>query len=86
MDVLDKHKEFKECYIVVDNAPIHKNADIEKEINRRGYGYVHLPPYSPKLNSIEQFWSVCKSKMKKEELLQEETLNSRIRDATTVFF
>ncbi|KAG0807782.1 hypothetical protein G6F17_010171 [Rhizopus arrhizus] len=78
MDILDKHEEFKDCYIVMDNAPIHKNADIEKEINRRGYGCVYLPPYSPELNPIEQFWSVCKSKMKREELLQEETLSSRI--------
>jgi len=81
MDILDKHEEFKDCYIVMDNAPIHKNADIEKEINRRGYGCVYLPPYSPELNPIKQFWSVCKSKMKREELLQEETLSSRIRDA-----
>ena len=31
MDVLDQHEEFKYCYIVMDNAPIHKNADIEKK-------------------------------------------------------
>ncbi|KAG1098298.1 hypothetical protein G6F40_011979 [Rhizopus arrhizus] len=78
MDVLDKHEEFKDCYIVMNNAPTHKNADIEKEINRRGYGCIYPPPYSPELNPIEQFWSVCKSKMKREELLQEETLSSRI--------
>ncbi|KAG1628546.1 hypothetical protein G6F44_011880 [Rhizopus delemar] len=58
MDVLDQHEEFKYCYIVMDNAPIHKNADIEKEINRRGHGYVYLPPYSSELIPIEQFWSV----------------------------
>jgi hypothetical protein len=81
MDVLDKHKELKDCCIVMDKAPIHKNADIEKEINRWRYGCVYLPPYYPELNPIEQFWSVCKSKMKREELLQEETLSSRIRDA-----
>ncbi|KAG1142638.1 hypothetical protein G6F38_007600 [Rhizopus arrhizus] len=78
MNVLDKHEEFKDCHIVMDNAPNHKNADIEKEINRRGYGCVYLPPYSPELNPIEQFWSVCKSRMKREELLQEEALSSRI--------
>ena len=32
MSLLDKHEEFKDCYIVMDNAPIHKNADIEKEM------------------------------------------------------
>ncbi|KAG1315702.1 hypothetical protein G6F64_000460 [Rhizopus arrhizus] len=49
-----------------------------KKRRRRGYGCVYLPPYSPELNPIEQHWSVCKSKMKREELLQEETLSSRI--------
>jgi transposase len=66
---------------VMDNAPIHKNGDIEKEINRRGYDCVYLPPYSPELKPIVQFWSVCKSRIKTEELLQEETLSSKIRDA-----
>jgi transposase len=81
MDVLDKHAQFKGHYIVMDNAPIHKNGDIEKEINRRGYGCIYLPSYFPELNPIEQCWSVCKSNIKREELLQEETLSSRIRDA-----
>lgn len=31
MDALDKHEEFKNCHIVMDNAPIHKNADIERD-------------------------------------------------------
>jgi hypothetical protein len=82
MDVLDKHEQFKGHCIVMDNAPIHKNSDIEKEINRRGYGYIHLSPYSPEFNPIEQFWSVCKSKMKREELSKEETLYSIKRDAS----
>jgi hypothetical protein len=30
MDVLDKHAQFKGHYIVIDNASIHKNGDIEK--------------------------------------------------------
>ncbi|EIE75442.1 hypothetical protein RO3G_00146 [Rhizopus delemar RA 99-880] len=58
MDILDEHEEFKVCYIVMDNVPIHKNTDTEKEINRRGYGRVYLSPHSPELNPIEQFWSV----------------------------
>lgn len=81
LDILDKHEQFKGNYIVMDNAPIHKNADIRKYIEQRGYGCVYLPAYSPELNPIEQFWSVCKSKIKREELLQEETLSSRIGDA-----
>lgn len=65
----------------MDNAPIHKIADIRKYIEQRGYSYVYLPAYSPELNPIEQFCLVCKSKFKREELLQEETLSSRIGDA-----
>ncbi|KAG2208080.1 hypothetical protein INT47_010442 [Mucor saturninus] len=44
-----------------------------KFIESRGYGCVYLPPYSPDLNPIEQFWSVVKSKLKREKLLEAET-------------
>ncbi|EIE80821.1 hypothetical protein RO3G_05526 [Rhizopus delemar RA 99-880] len=81
LDVMDRHEEFKGHYIVMDNAPIHKHRDIKLYIESRGYNCVHLPPYSPELNPIEQFWSVCKSKLKREALLQEETLTSRIKEA-----
>lgn len=81
MDVMDRHEEFKGHYFVMDNAPIHKHKDIKLYVESRGYDYVHLPPYSPELNPIEQFWSICKSKLKREALLQEETLTSRIKDA-----
>jgi transposase len=64
----------------MDNAPIHKNADIRKYNEQRGYDCVYLPVYSPELNPIEQFWSICKSKFKREGLLQEEILSSRIGD------
>ncbi|KAG0938412.1 hypothetical protein G6F57_006859 [Rhizopus arrhizus] len=76
LDVMDKHELFKGHYLVMDNAPIHKHADIRSYIESRGYGCVYLPPYSPELNPIEQFWSVCKSKLKREALLEEETLTS----------
>ncbi|KAG1474274.1 hypothetical protein G6F56_000453 [Rhizopus delemar] len=65
----------------MDNAPNHKNADIRKYIEQRGHGCIYLPAYSLELNPIEQFWSVCKSKLKREKLLQKETLSSRIGDA-----
>jgi transposase len=81
LDVMDKHELFKERYLVVDNAPIHKHTYIRSYIESRGYGCVYLSPYSPELNPIEQFWSVCKSKLKREALLEEETLTSRIKVA-----
>ena len=54
---------------------------IGKYINSRGYRYVYLPPYSPKLNPIEQFWSVVKSKVKQNKLLEKEMLMARISEA-----
>ena len=65
----------------MDNVPIHTHEDIARYIVNRGYGCVYLPPYSPELNPIEQFWSVVKSKLKREKRLQKETLTSRISDA-----
>ncbi|KAG1054711.1 hypothetical protein G6F43_003288 [Rhizopus delemar] len=81
MDVLDKHKMFKDNYIVMDNSPIHQHEDIRKHVENRGYRCIYLPPYSPELNQIEQFWSICKSKLKREQLLEEETLTARIQMA-----
>ncbi|EIE84531.1 hypothetical protein RO3G_09241 [Rhizopus delemar RA 99-880] len=81
MYVLDRHEMFEDNYIVMDNAPIHQHEDIRKYIENRGYRCVYLPPYSPELNPIEQFWSVCKGKLKKEQLLEEETLTTRIQMA-----
>lgn len=81
MDVLDRHEEFKGNYIVMDNAPIHLHDDIRKHIENRGYRCLYLPAYSPELNPIEQFWSVCKSKLKREQLLEEEILTNRIQMA-----
>ncbi|KAG1453846.1 hypothetical protein G6F56_007469 [Rhizopus delemar] len=81
LDVFDPHEQLKGCYIVMDNAPIHTYLDIQKCIDQRSYGCIYLPPYAPELNPMEQFWSVCKSKLKRERLLKEETLLSRIAEA-----
>ncbi|KAG0755377.1 hypothetical protein G6F61_010362 [Rhizopus arrhizus] len=64
-----------------DNSSIHTHEDIQKHIEIHGYGCVYLPPYSPELNSIGRFWSVCKSKLKREQPLDEETPTTRIADA-----
>jgi transposase len=42
---------------------------------------MYLPPYSPELNPIEQFWALVKGKMKRHCLMKEGTLSSRISDA-----
>jgi transposase len=64
---MGKFPEMKGHYLIMDNAPIHSSTDIGKYINSRGYRFVYLPPYSPELNPIEQFWSVVKSKVKRNK-------------------
>jgi hypothetical protein len=81
LDEMDKYPDMKGHYLVMDNAPIHSSSNIGKYINSRGYRYVYLPPYSPELNPIEQFWSVVKSKVKRNKFLEKESLMTRISEA-----
>ena len=39
-------------YLAMDNAPIHKRADIQEMIKKRGYKCMYLLPYSPELNPL----------------------------------
>jgi hypothetical protein len=80
LDILDDYEYMQSSYIIMDNAPIHKRANIQEMIANRGYKCVYLPPYSPELNPIEQFWSAVKSKLKRHQILEEETLQDRITE------
>ncbi|KAG1419106.1 hypothetical protein G6F57_023698 [Rhizopus arrhizus] len=62
MDIMDTFPEMQGFHIVMDNAPIHTPSVIDPLIEKRGYIPVYLPPYSPELNPIENFWSTVKSK------------------------
>jgi isftu1 transposase len=52
--------------IVMDNAPFHRNIKIKALIEEAGCEMLRLPPYSPDLNPIENYWHVLKTKVKKE--------------------
>jgi transposase len=68
-------------YFIMDNAPIHKQIEDMLNERNRGYKCVFLPPYSPELNPIEQFWALVKRKVRHEKLRDTETLQDRIVDA-----
>jgi hypothetical protein len=78
MDIMDAFSDMKGYHIVMDNARIHVPALIDPLIEKRGYVPVYLPPYSPELNPIEDFWAIVKSKVKRHALKETETLISRI--------
>lgn len=81
LDEMDTYPEMKGHYLVIDNAPIHSSIDIGKYVNSREYRCVYLPPYSPELNPIEQFWSVVNSKDKRNKFLEKESIMTRISEA-----
>jgi transposase len=42
--------------LVIDNAPINTPARVRDLVENTGYKCLYLPPYSPFLNLIEEFW------------------------------
>lgn len=47
--------------VLMDNASIHKGAEIEALITQAGARLIYLPPYSPDFSPIENCWSKIKS-------------------------
>ena len=50
--------------IVMDNASFHRKSTIIPLADKFGHSVIFLPPYSPNLNPIENFWAWLKTKLK----------------------
>ena len=50
--------------VVLDHASLHKSSRIKELIEEAGCDLLFLPPYSPDMNPIEQFWSELKAKIR----------------------
>jgi hypothetical protein len=77
-----KAKGFSGYYFVMDNAPIHSTQKVEEKLTKAGHHCVFLPPYSPFLNPIEEFWSKLKSTIKRDRLNEDELLSHRLKEAS----
>jgi transposase len=51
--------------VIWDNATFHKSSRLADAFESAGVTLLFLPPYSPDLNPIEQFWSVLKAKVRR---------------------
>jgi transposase len=51
--------------VIMDNVGVHKVAGVREGIEARGAIFFYLPPYSPDLNPIEQFFSKLKALRRK---------------------
>ncbi len=64
--------------VVMDNLGSHKAKIIRQLIRTVGARLVFLPPYSPDLNPIEQFFAKLKHNLRKAKERIEDALNTRI--------
>jgi Transposase and inactivated derivatives len=51
--------------VIWDNATFHKSPQIKGLIESVGCKLVFLPPYSPDLNPIEQYWAALKARIRR---------------------
>ena len=55
----------KNSVIVMDNASFHRKSKLFTLAEKSGHRLIFLPPYSPELNPIENFWSWLKRYLRK---------------------
>ena len=58
--------------VIWDNASFHKSQKLREAFKSGGIDLLFLPPYSPDLNPIEQFWATLKTRIRS---LNEPTLH-----------
>src|SRR5919112_1478422 len=51
--------------VVMDNLAVHKVAGVREAVQAVGASVLYLPPYSPDLNPIEQFFAKLKALLRK---------------------
>lgn len=51
--------------VIMDNAAFHKSTKVKEYIEKANCKLIFLPPYSPDLNLIENFWAKLKKYVRK---------------------
>ena len=54
-----------DAVLVLDNLGAHKTPEVRGLLDRSGFAYRFLPPYSPDLNPIEPAWAKVKSELRR---------------------
>jgi transposase len=69
--------------VIMDNLSSHKVAGVRQAIEATGATLLYLPPYSPDLNPIEQFFAKLKALLRKAAARTIEALHAAVADALT---
>ena len=59
--------------IVMDNCRFHHSAAVRNTIAANGNRLIYLPPYSPQLNPIEQFFACVKQRLRNKRPIPKTT-------------
>ena len=79
-----KKEKIKKPCLIMDNLKVHKNHEIMEYLKVKKTDYKFLPPYSPFLNPIENFFSKWKNYVKREESNNEEELFQNIKNIKNI--
>jgi transposase len=66
---------------VLDNLGAHKTPEVRGLLDRSGFAYRHLPPYSPDLNPIEPAWAKRKAALRRVGARSAEALHRALGPA-----
>ena len=71
-----KKKVTADMYFIYDNASVHKTDELQAMLKRQSKKFhaLPLPPYSPRLNPIENMWNALKAPVKHEDLTDGESV------------
>lgn len=75
------HKHNNKLCIIIDNARWHLTKKIFKFIEENNIKMIRLPPYSPELNPIEQYWKNIKQHLGTKPIFCKEQLIRELRNA-----
>jgi transposase len=67
--------------LIMDNLPAHKSVRITQAVENAGCTLVHLPPYSPDLNPIENMWSKVKASLRETAARTFDALIDGVKEA-----
>jgi hypothetical protein len=70
-------KEEIPLVIILDNYPVHHGITLKSACKYLNIVLIHLPPYSPKLNPIEQVWRTIKKELSSDFIVSEDFLNRK---------
>jgi transposase len=54
-----------DAVLVMDNLGAHKTPEVRGLLDRSGFAYRYLPPYSPDMNPIEPAWAQVKAELRR---------------------